>query len=322
MQDAPSDSGRRRGLLDQFLSRSALLVAIYLFLNTTFQQAYLGYLGLHVGLWSIASSLPLLSDFMVGFFAFALWAVLTRIPDTWFNMLAELANPATWRERETQYYRMMSGALITAIFVVSNGLYMRARQGAFQFNPAILLPTPEFFSWLGTLIIYGILSGIGCVGILYYLKLRHQGHRQFNPVIRRRMRILINIVLPSTFIIGSMTIFVVLPSTYGVFLAKRDINRMLQNDYQKVESLVFVAPVCDLAMEYTDSYYIWKPQGKKYSIQYLGELSDMHLFSLVDTSLSTNRSKPIVFRPCMVNSRNVISVQLPDGKIPHIVSAP
>lgn len=117
---------RRRGILDDFLARSALLVMIYAVVNVVYQQSYLNYLGFRVGLWPIATALPLLTDFLIAFYASMIWLFLARFPNRWFDTVAELFNLGTWRDRETWLFRGLSLFLAYLVFRFTSSLISSA----------------------------------------------------------------------------------------------------------------------------------------------------------------------------------------------------
>jgi Na+-transporting methylmalonyl-CoA/oxaloacetate decarboxylase gamma subunit/nitrate reductase NapE component len=311
--DTPVSGGRQRGLLDQFLARSALLASIYLVVNVLHQQAYLDYLGLRIGLWPIASALPLLSNFFVGLYSFIIWAIITRLPDTWFNHLAEITNLATWRNSETWSLRIGGLTVVFLLLISSNILFLSTVGGQPLSAWNIVWPTGEYFAWVGTAVIFSFIFALICaVSMISYIKIRDQGLHQLVPKKRRSMRFLINSSLPACLLLMLITVFLVIPSWYGAKRAQNDIRRLAEYEYQLVRRLELQHPSCDLHVIKISDHYVWTQVSSDPKIQYLGRLLNMHLFLKV-SELKIGQEPHLQFSPCLINDSNLISLEISRG---------
>jgi len=96
------------------------------------------------------------------------WVFLTRLPDRWFNTVAELFNRGTWRDRETWVVRTLS-LFVPYFLFYAIGIYDNiTRQGFVRpFHRERLFPTQELFSQPVALMAFGGLCLAFGAGVMY-----------------------------------------------------------------------------------------------------------------------------------------------------------
>jgi len=302
---ATSDA-RRRGILEDLLARSALLVIIYAVINVVYQQSYLNYLGFHVGLWPVATVLPLLTDFLVAFYAFILWVFLTRMPDRWFNAVAELFNLGTWRDWHAWLFRGVSICAVYLFLLFVSALDILRQKRTPLFWRDVLFPTQELFNQTWVLALFGLLSLTFMAILWYYRQIRRLGIRQVTPARRSQARMFLNGILPGGMLVLMAIAFLVAPSWYGRQRAVADLQKLARQGLQVVSD----ARLADSSSCRMSALLSGGAQ-RRMRVHFVGQLQNLLLFLEVqrlppDTDLRTVPQ----FYPCLVSPSNVRSVEL------------
>lgn len=304
---------RRRGILDDFLARSALLVMIYAVVNVVYQQSYLNYLGFRVGLWPIATALPLLTDFLIAFYAFMIWLFLARFPNRWFDTVAELFNLGTWRDRETWLFRGLSLFLAYLVFRFTSSYDIISRRLTSPTQREMLFPAQELFSQLSALVVFGLFCLAFLLGVGYYRYIRSLGIRQATPTRRWHARLFLNGMLPGGLLILMATVFLIFPSWYGRQRARLDVRRLAEEDLQVVSNLALVGdPVCHMPQPLPGSPTSGAVQAPTQRLHFLGRLQDLYLLLVVEKQAPSSTPGDTVpaFYPCLVSASSLRSVEL------------
>lgn len=300
-----------RGILDDFIARSALLAGLYFFVGNVFQQTYLRTFGVRVGLVEIGHLVPKFSDPIIVIYAFALWTVLTRLPDRWYNHIAELANPTTWRGRSDFLLRLLGSSVTYLLFLIANSFEIYALRYTPSSILEYVLPTSSFFSRLPTLV-WCFMLCLALLGVYYrYTQVRRHQLDEIWRQRRRFMWVTFQSVLPIVLIHGLITFGFVVPSNYGVFKAELDIKRMKGTDLVRVEELVMSSPTCIPATPISSatspdvSYYCYKFTPTVVDeVHYLGSFANNELLVVFPLN------RPMSLELCIVSRTIVQSIRL------------
>jgi hypothetical protein len=310
---AGPESVRRRGVLGSLLARSALLAFIYAALNVIYQQSYLSYLGFCVGLWPVATALPLLTDVLIAAYAFMIWVILTRVPDRWFDTAAEIFNLATWRDGKTILYRLVSLATAYCVFIGLN-LANILRSGVTSTSICRrLFPTLEMFGQTATFWVSLVLTIVFLAGVWYYWRVRKMGIHQATPARRRRTAVLLNGAFPGGLVLGLAFVFLVVPSWYGRSRAQTDLERLVTENRQKAEHVLFDDHSGDLCEEAATLAEQAAPEVKtlETSKHFIGRMQDLYLFIvLVRPEKGSGSVDEVVgFYPCLVSTSSLHGIE-------------
>ena len=312
--DRAATSGRhRRGVLDDFLARSALLVVIYAVINVVYQQSYLNYLGFRVGLWPVATALPLLTDFLVAFSAFMIWVFLSRFPDRWFDTVAELFNLGTWRDRDTWLFRGLSLFLAYLAFRLVSSYDIFSRDLTSPTQRDMLFPAQELFSRTSAVVVFGLLCLAFAAEVVYYRYIRSLGIRQATQRHRLYARLFLNGMLPGGVLVLMATAFLIFPSWYGQRRARADVRRLARENLQVVSNLAIEGDLaCHVPEPLPGSSPSRATQQPKPRVHFLGRLQDFYLLLVVEELPAAGGATDSVprFYPCLVSASNLHSIEL------------
>jgi hypothetical protein len=315
-----------RGILDDFLAKTALLTGLYFAATFVFQQAYLHELGVHVKLLEIGFTGSRLTDpFIIGY-TFALWAILTRMPNRWYNHIAELANPVTWRNPRD--LRLRAIAICLAIWlIIGPGVVELAwealviKKDSHHTILDFLLPSLAYFSkpymlpWC---------IGLGLVLFLAgckYIQVRRSGLDEIQRRNRKLIWVTFQVFVPIALVYSLATFWFVLPANYGAYNARRDIREAQDDGLGKVEQIVLSSPTCIPANKRIQSatslenLYVFEDAANfagvvtpTESVHYLGQYADTELFIVVSTTAPMTSGNTI--DACLLSADVIKSIHL------------
>lgn len=293
-----------KGILNGFVEKSILLTGLYFFIGNVFQQTYLRTIGIRSGMIDSNQIIPNFTNPIIVAYAFSLWIILSRLPERWYKRLAELANPATWRDWANSAFRLLGIFITYSIFNGLNLLHIY-KMGYFASSTSeYIIPAADYLTRPYTLelcVIYGIIL---MVIYFIYTSIRRKQLTQVLGKNRRFMSVALHGIAPAASIYLAITVAFILPANYAVLKAKTDINRMRVTEQAKVVELVLREQSC-IPTQKLSSSYIYKSDLQKKKVHYLGIYSDIDAFIIYPLNQNENN-----YDICLVQTSIIQSLQL------------
>lgn len=274
-------SARPRAILEDFLQKAVLLTGVYLVITSVFNQSYLRYLGLRVGLLDIGQAISSQVDIVMVLYPLILWAVLVRIPDRWYQHLAELVTETSWRRLPDVYLRFISLFVVWGVFQV--GVYLDLV--IFRTKPSskfeYFVPTTSFLS-SPTNFALAVVVGLICFAAYHYhLRWRDAGLTQLRNFNRIYLGAIYHIGIPFVLCYSVVILGLTVPAVYGSFKARLDIFRTWGTDVARVRIMGMNQATCLPVAISSDSLkdgVIFQDRPGKPDVHYVGSQLGREIF--------------------------------------------